>query len=164
MRTKNSDGTRLIGDAHAFCRAARAIPLVRVFPVHQIAFKRLYYGIYVPLRPVVVPEQVFDARPVRLTVELAGITLIKKFTMLLTHILLVLFAVFDFHRLPLVWLGGNSALCLSGAMQGTVYRVQCNAQFIKRNREFLEHDWQWESGIELRSASARTEKTHLRWP
>ena len=107
---------------------------MRVFSVHEVAFERLYYGIYIPLRPVVVLVQVFDARPTRLTVELAGSALIKKFTMLLTNVLLVLFAVFDFHRLPLVWLGGNPALCLSGAMQGTVYRVQCNAQFIERNR------------------------------
>ena len=111
-----------MGDAHAFCCAPSAVPLVRIFPVHEVAFERLYYGICVPLRPVFVSEQVLDARPGRLTVELAGITLIKKFTMLFTDILLVLFAVFDFHRISMVRLvarpcsGDSCATCLIGAM------------------------------------------------
>ncbi len=103
---------------------------MRVFSVHEVAFERLYYGIYIPLRSVVVFEQVFDARPTRLTVELAGSALIKKFTMLLTNILLVLLAVFDFHRLPLVRLGDCQT---PRAVQIFALVTQYTTQFIKRN-------------------------------
>ena len=103
---------------------------MRVFSVHEIAFERLYYGIYIPLRPVVVLVQVFDARPTRLTVELAGSALIKKFTMLLTNILLVLFAVFDFHRLPLVGLGDCQT---PRTVRIFTLVAQYTTQFIKRN-------------------------------
>jgi hypothetical protein len=43
-------------------------------------------------------QQVFDAVPVVRTVELAGLTFIKEFTVLLTHILLVLSTMSDLHR------------------------------------------------------------------
>ena len=82
-------------------QAACSIPLVRVLPAHQVALEGLYHGVSVPFGPVVVPEQIFDARPTPLTIKLAGVTLIKKFTMSFTHVLLVLFTVLDFHRPPL---------------------------------------------------------------
>jgi hypothetical protein len=75
---------------------------VCVLSAHEIALKRLYYGICIPLGSVVVSKQILDARPTPQTIELARIALIKKFTMPLAHVLFVFLTVFDFHRTPLV--------------------------------------------------------------
>jgi hypothetical protein len=71
--------------------------LVQVFPVHKIALEWFNDRIRIPFGPVLVLEEVLYAGPAKLTVKLATIALIKKFTMLKANVLLVLFAVLDFH-------------------------------------------------------------------
>jgi hypothetical protein len=68
-----------------------------VLSVHQAAFEWLDDGAYIPLRSIFVLQKVFDAGPLRLAVMFATKTFVEKFAVLLTHVSVVSFAVFDLH-------------------------------------------------------------------
>ena len=75
---------------------------MRVLPVHQVALEWFDYRIGVPLGPAHIFEQILDAWPILQGVKFARIAVIEELAMLPAHILFVLFAVFDLHRLASV--------------------------------------------------------------
>jgi hypothetical protein len=84
-------------DYQPLSQPACPIPLVHIFPIHEIALEWFDDSVCIPLGPVFVFEEVLYAGPAHRAVKLTRIALIKKFTMLLTNILFVFFAVLDFH-------------------------------------------------------------------
>lgn len=87
----------LILKAQVFSHPSYPAPAVQVFPIHEIAPERFYDCICIPLGPVLILEEVFYAGPARLAIKFTMIALIKKFTMLQAHVLLIFLAIFDLH-------------------------------------------------------------------
>jgi len=75
--------------------------LIEIVAIKKIAFERLDYCVDLPFGSIFVGEKVLDTVPVHRVVELAALTFVEKFTVLLAHVLFILSAVFDLH-LPLL--------------------------------------------------------------
>jgi hypothetical protein len=71
---------------------------VQVLPPKQVAFERLDDCVDLPFGAVLIFQEILDAVPACRTVELTTMAFIKEFTVLLAHIFLMLFAIFDFHN------------------------------------------------------------------
>jgi hypothetical protein len=65
--------------------------------VHQVAFEWLEDRAHVPLRSILVLQQVFDAGPLRLAIVFATKAFVEKFAMLLAHISVVSSTMLDLH-------------------------------------------------------------------
>jgi hypothetical protein len=71
--------------------------LIQIVAVQKITLERLDDLIHLPFRAIFIAHKVFDAAPAGGTVELAALALVKKFTVLLTHILFILPAIAYLH-------------------------------------------------------------------
>lgn len=73
--------------------------MVQRFAIQKIAFQRLDHLINFPLWTIYILQQILDAVPVVRTIEFTSLTFIEEFTVLLTHVFLVLSTMPDLHRL-----------------------------------------------------------------
>jgi hypothetical protein len=74
-----------------------AIQGIAILPVHQVAFEGLDDGVHLPLRPVFIVHEIFDAVPLGRAVIITTPPLVEELTMLLADVFAVSPAIFDFH-------------------------------------------------------------------